>query len=339
MLNALKVKFLQYFENIILTKKNSILNPMIYLSSLLFRFGVHLRHFLYDTKILKEHSVKPTVVSIGSVFAGGSAKTPFSIFFLSHSLHKKVFAISRGYGVANKRSILSTVQEPKKASDIGDELFLIQQKLKIPVISGKNRLESARLAEGLGASMVVIDDGFQYRKLKKNLQILTLSSATLKKYAQFLPRGFLRDSLTRLKYADLIVVLSDDTDPTRVIRRYSDAPILRCKKIYSALLSIDDKKHPLIPTSCVAFCAIAFPKRFFDALRNLGFTVLKTAKLYDHEKASKEFLKKLWDEAKKLGATMIICTEKDMCKLDSVACENIPIFSLQMELSFNPFEW
>ena len=107
---------------------------------------------------------------------------------------------------------------------------------------------------------------YSTENLKKNIQIITLSSHVLTEYPFFLPKGFLRDSIKRLKVAHLIVVLIDGgKDITKLIRKYSRAPILFCKKKYTNLLFMNGEKKDLKKKmKCVAFSAIAHNCQFIE---------------------------------------------------------------------------
>ena len=165
-------------------------------------------------KILKSKKVDIFTISVGNIEVGGVGKTPF-VIFLANKIKKKIGVISRGYkSKREKRNtiISKDILDEKKflAEDIGDEPFLLSSRINGYLFVGRDKIKSAFLAKKMGLDIVILDDGFQSRYIKKDLEIVVLNGKNIFKKKYFLPRGFLRDSFKRLKDADFIVVNNID---------------------------------------------------------------------------------------------------------------------------------
>ena len=170
-------KLLLYGQTLIEKNRSWFLAPL----SVIYGALVSLRNLLYDRSLLKITKVKPVVVSIGNIIAGGTGKTPFVHLLTSAFPKRKVAILSRGYG------------------HIPDEAMLLAKKLpKIRVCVGKNRAELARQIDDV--DLILLDDGFQHRKLFRDIDVV-LTRETL---PRFLPWGFLRDHPKRLEAADFV---------------------------------------------------------------------------------------------------------------------------------------
>jgi tetraacyldisaccharide 4'-kinase len=248
--------------------------------SFLYAFGVWVRNLCYDKKWIRTIKVKPVVVSIGNIVAGGTGKTPFVHLLASAFSHKKVAILSRGYG------------------EIPDEAIWLARKLpKARVYIGKNRAE---MAQDIDADLIILDDGFQHRKLARDVEIVLEG----RKAVRYLPWGFLRDSPARLCKADEVFQSGIDYE-------------LKVEKIVSR----EGKEIDSIAGWKVAiFCGIANPDRFKKTVESLGAIVVEQVYFGDHEKA----------DLNRLPRTLpLICTEKDFVKLPP---NSLAIYYLEMKL-------
>lgn len=270
-------------------------NGFYCLAGLGFGLLVRLRNALYDKGLLKGKKCNAFVISIGSVVAGGTGKTPLTEFFAKQFQKSvKVAILSRGYrSLAEKRNVptvASLGQGPiTSAKECGDEPYLLAK--NVPgalVICGKNRFLSAQKAIELGAEVLILDDGMQHRSLERDIEIVT---KTDEEPRHFLPRGFLRDDPKRIKQADF--VFSKQSLSYQII-----------------------SSKPIEGEKVALFCGIAKPKQFVESIEGLKATIVSTCFLSDHETMSEKDLQKLAEEAFSLGARFLVCTEKDYVKLD-----------------------
>lgn len=244
--------------------------------SWLYACGVFCRNWLYDHKWLSISKVPSVVVSVGNIVAGGTGKTPFVHMLAKRFAHRKVAILSRGYG--------------------SDEPILLANRLpNVKVYVGKDRAALAKKAE---ADLLILDDGFQHRRLHRDFDIVLEGEKT-----HYLPWGFLRDSPKRLKSANAVFKIGD----------------LKLK-----VVRILDSKKQEIPSirgwKVAIFCGIANPKRFKKTVEDLGAEIIAEKIFGDHEPA---------DLAKLPKASALICTEKDFVKLPPT---DLPIYYLEVEM-------
>ena len=302
--------------------------------SYLYQIGVTARHFAYDNKLFKSSKIKIPVVSIGNIVAGGTGKTPLVRFLSEVLLHDlKVAILSRGYrSEVEKLNFVMKISSDGNPQKCGDEPFWLSQVLpKAAVWVGKNRLFSAFLAQEAGAQVIILDDGMQYRKLERDVEIVVMDGQELFGSGYFLPRGMLRDTPHRLKKAQLIVVnqAKDFDHVQKEIARYTQAPI-----VFVRMRSNVDFKGKKVGV----FCAIGRPERFIEAVRHCGSEVVATYLKIDHDPFS---IEELNDFAATSGAELLVCTEKDQVKLPQDFQCKLPIHAMQgkMEIVGGSDHW
>lgn len=254
-----------------------------------------MRNALYDRGIFKEKKCDAFVISIGSVVAGGTGKTPLTEFFAKEFQKRaKVAILSRGYrSLAEKTKTPTIVSKGSgplfSPQECGDEPYLLAE--NVPgaiVIAGKKRFDSASIAINLGAKVIILDDGMQHRALKRDVEIVAEGS---EKTDHFLPRGFLRDDPKRVLKADF--VFSNETVTFKM----------------TPSLPIENEK-------IAVFCAIARPKQFIAGLKELKAEVVDTLFLADHEEIEEKRLHHYATKARSFGAKYLVCTQKDHVKLN-----------------------
>jgi tetraacyldisaccharide 4'-kinase len=284
--------------------------------SVLYRAGVQLRHLAYDKKWLPSIKVEVPVISVGNIIAGGTGKTPL-VQLLAEQLQPfgAVAILSRGYRSTMERSGKVAKLRGELDPDLyGDEPCLLASKLKKAAVwVGKDRVLSARLAIDIGAEVLILDDGMQYRRLHRDLEIVMVRD---EKKSGFLPSGMYRDLPERLAKADLIVANGQVDEAW--LKGYSQAPIVGVKMVTGA--DLRGKKVGL-------FCAIAQPERFVKTVETAGGNIVDTWFKADHRGFSARQLRAFHE---KTGAELLVCTEKDAVKLP----ENlqIPILPIQADL-------
>jgi tetraacyldisaccharide 4'-kinase len=289
---------------------------MLWLLSLLYQAGVWLRDAAYRYRLITSKKVAAVVVSVGNIVAGGAGKTPL-VHLLVEELSKrhKVAILSRGYrSKAEKQGRPTLVEPAMKAEDIGDEPLWLARKLpQVQVWVGRDRIASATQAIQNGAEVIVLDDGFQYRKLHRDFDIVAVSGASPYSNGYFLPRGYLRDLPSRLSDATLLAVMEPQA---------MDLPGQQVVFARTLQAPLEGKKVAL-------FCAIASPEKFLQQVQEAGAHVAMTLIKPDHDPFSFEELAEL---ARQSRADCLVCTEKDFVKL-SPAPTSIPLIPIPLELS------
>ncbi len=302
--------------------------------SYLYRSGVVLRNEAYDTGLLKSHDAGLPVISVGNITAGGAGKTPF-VQLLVEELSKKfrVAILSRGYrSLVEKTGEVLQVTSKTDVSSCGDEPYWLAHSLpKAQVWVGKNRLKSAQSAKQQGADIIVMDDGMQHRQLKRDWEIVLVDGEDPLGKGFFLPRGLLRDSPSRLKKADTIVVVQPhcQQEIEEQLRPLTKAPVIFTKRVTD--ISLKGKK-------VAAFCAIGRPQQFLKSIREAGGEIVSSFFKPDHDPFYPEELQKFAEES---PADVLVCTEKDQVKLKIDFQCRLPIISLKsrLEISSNPAAW
>lgn len=308
--------------------------PVLHLLSYLYKSGVFLRNFAYDAKVFKAKKVAAPVISVGNIVAGGTGKTPF-VKMLADALSQlfKVAILSRGYLSKVERSKETVCIHADTAVEIcGDEPFWLARQLpQVSVWVGKNRCELAERSLQKGATVLLLDDGMQYRDLHRDIEIVVMDGEDLFGKGYFLPRGLLRDTPRRLKRADLIVI-NDAKCHTKVKEKllsYTQAPLL-----FVRMKLQTDLKGKKVGV----FCAIGKPQRFIHSLKEAGFDITATFFKQDHLPFSYDEIEKFAKESK---AEALVCTQKDYVKIPAQATFQLPLIPIaaEFEIVSGKDEW
>jgi len=323
----------------------------------------NIRNSLYERGVFKSHALGATVISIGNITVGGTGKTPM-VAFVAEILAEqgeKVCILTRGYGRENPRERV-LVSDGKKiladAKQSGDEPFELARKLlgKASVIADANRVAAAEWAkEKFKITAFVLDDAFQHRQAKRDLNIVLLDATNPFGNSKTLPFGILREPLENLKRADLIVItranLVDEeriTNYKLLITNYNpDCPILTAENKISNLTQLKEF-HAEAQSSQIkttndeqptankffSFCALGNPDNFFEQLRRENFNVISTKKFPDHHRYTQSDLEKIETEAKQTGAETMLTTAKDAVKLANLKFE-LPCLVVESRLVFD----
>jgi len=294
------------------------MNPL----SSIFGSIVALRNEFYDRQILNVRKLSRPVVSIGNISVGGSGKTPFAIS-LGKLLKERGVAfdvLSRGY---KRNSTEIVVVDPTGTPEqFGDEPLLITRRLKVPVIVGADRYQAGLFAEKQfpDTKLHLLDDGFQHRRLHRDFDIVMLPAADLED--TLLPVGRLREPLSALQRADALVLAPETQSPDPA------------STIWRARRKLSETK---LAQRLVAFCGIARPQQFFDALRQAGAELVDTAIFPDHHRYSRHDIDQLLQILAKTRAEGFATTEKDAINLGNLRLPDTKIMALELELE-NPEE-
>ena len=308
--------------------------------------STRLRRWMYSYGLINSERLPCKVISVGNVVVGGSGKTPAVITITKLLRHTdlKIAIASRGYksrskGIAIVFDDKSILLDPDKA---GDEPYLLAHNLTgIPVIIGKDRYKSGLIAiDKWGTDVLVLDDGFQYLKLKRDVDIITMDSTKPFGLDHLLPRGYLRESLSTLKKADAIILTKvDQCDNLDYIYERLDkispkVPIFESIHAPSSLIQMDTSENVRYDKfkgcNILAVSGIANPKSFAKTLNFLNPSRLEIMAFPDHHNYSQKDIKNIEQSAIKTKADIIIITEKDAPKLAKIKA--VPVLTLAIEL-------
>lgn len=292
--------------------------------------------------------LRQPVISIGALRVGGSGKTPLTAHLarLLLAMGERPAVLSRGYGRADAADGVVVVREAGRVvgrlSTAGDEPWMLAQSLDgVAVVVCPDRYLAGRLAETqLGATVHLLDDGFQHLPLQRGTDLVVVSPADLD--AAVLPAGPLRERLSTARYADALVVVGatgsqrktmvEQLGPPRwfAARRRLGAALVRAPRLKSGEIA------PGTPVFAVA--GIARPERFFDDIRDAGLAVHGTQAFRDHYRYAPRDAAHIVAAAQAAGAAVIVTTEKDGVRLEAMLPLALPVATMALALEVEPAE-
>ena len=317
------------------------------------------RNAMYDLGWFRSRKVPVPVVSVGNLTLGGTGKTPMVAYlvqwFLTHKIHPGI--ISRGYKKPSGHTA------PNALNDEGMELEI--RFPDVPHVQSPDRIAaSLSLLQKSPVDVIILDDGFQHRRIARNLDIVLIDSLEPFGHNRLFPRGTLRESLRSLSRADVVLIsradMLDDSRrreiQSRVRRLAPDALIEEIVHKPTSLIShfeenpqtdsalFSDMSTFMVRQTCsigwlsgkkiVAFSGIARPEAFFATLKKCGAEVLEFVRFSDHHDFSKRDIERLTEIAKLHAATAVLCTMKDIVKIRKRNLGSIPLWSVEIGLEF-----
>jgi tetraacyldisaccharide 4'-kinase len=285
-----------------------------------------LKRRLFQLGWLKQNRLESPVISVGSVSAGGAGKTPM-VLMLARILRHRGYAVrilTRGY----KRSsdMTSRVEPFDDAAWQGDEPVLLAQRSGVPVFVGADRYQAGVMAEHDEPSekLVVhlLDDGFQHRKLARDVDIVLLTQADVED--TLLPAGNLREPLSALAEADVVVLREEEAASLRsVVAGLSGQRAVPAIWVIRRSLSLGEGGDVALPTKPLAFCGIARPESFSTMLAAQGYEPTDTMTFPDHHAYGDGDIRRLIDRARQVEANGFVTTEKDAVKLTPILRDHL----------------
>ncbi len=258
------------------------------------------------------------VICVGNFIAGGAGKTPTAIAIarLLDERGEKPFVLMRGYG-GRLAGPVEVDPDRHRAADVGDEPLLMAHHAR--TVIARDRVAGARLARGLGASVVVMDDGLQNPSLMKHLKLAVVDGSSGVGNGLCLPAGPLRAPLAeQMGETDAIVVIGPGDAGERVaaLARAQKKPVLTAivKPADAAIAQLRGRK-------VVALSGIGRPEKFTATLRGAGATVIAEQAHGDHHAYRETDVATALAAARQHGA-LLATTEKDWTKLAPLWPEN-----------------
>jgi len=292
--------------------------------------AVTLRNAVYDYVPGRVHRVDRPVISVGNITVGGSGKTPMAAWIAQRLIARGLqpALLLRGYKGVPVASNSASSQTPDAWRSESDEAMVLKRLCPTAaVIIDPDRVAGARRAISGGAQAVVLDDGFQHRRIGRDLDIVLIDATRPFGYGHLLPRGLLRESTRSLRRASLIVLTrSDEIDESSrtllmsTLRRVSGGkPVAAARHRFAGFVDLQGRPVPDAEPSAmraVVFAGIANFESFRKGLEKSGVKVLASYQYPDHHAYSKDEIEALPVVAAELEANVVITTEKDAVKLE-----------------------
>lgn len=298
--------------------------------------AIVVRNRAYDRKWLAVERCEATVVSIGNLTTGGTGKTPL-VRYVARFLRDRdvrVALISRGYGASD--------------GGLNDEAMELAATLPdVPHLQNPDRVVSARIAvDELESQLVLMDDGFQHRRLHRDIDILVIDATCPFGYGRLLPRGLLREPIAGVRRACAAVLTRSDavdeaarTSIRERINRYNPS-IIWAESVHrpTGLLRWPGNRLPLeaiLGRSVAMLCGIGNPDAFAATIQQCGATVSRRIELADHAAYDQETISKIRQSILEWGDTIthIVCTHKDLVKIQTDTIAGKPLVALQIEIA------
>lgn len=248
------------------------------------------------------------VISIGNFTAGGAGKTP-TVLAIAKRLEERgerPFILTRGYG-GREKGPLSVDPSRHGAADIGDEALMMAQHHM--VVAARDRAAGAELAEAMGASCLILDDGLQNPALEKDVSIAVIDGGFGFGNGMIMPAGPMRGPV--LSAASLLSgILLVSEDRTNALSQVPSTIPVHGARIVPDAASVEAVRGKRV----LAFCGIGRPQKFYDSLREAGAMLVASRDFPDHHAFSDAQAQALLAEAVALDA-MLVTTEKDSMRL------------------------
>jgi tetraacyldisaccharide 4'-kinase len=335
-----------FWRNSISGKRNgpgaALLRGALRLAEVPYALAMSWRNRRYDRGRAVIHRAVVPVVSVGNITMGGTGKTPMVQWIARwHRNHNvRVSIISRGY----------------RAEEGGrnDEARELEHKLPdVPHLQNPDRAAAAKIAvEELETQLIVLDDGFQHRRLARDLDIVLLDALEPFGYEHVFPRGTLREPMAGLRRADVVILSRadaiDQSQREDIMHRVQAlAPQSVWAEVRHAAMgllsasgtgeaggtqqvSLDSLKGH----SVAAFCGLGNPAGFQHTIQSCGYNLAGFREFPDHHAYSRADMEALAAWADSVGAEALLCTHKDLVKIGLDRLGRLPLWAIRVEIDF-----
>ncbi len=324
-----------WFRDLVSGKTKGVAAPCaragLSVASVGYRFAVALRNGLFDLGLKPAHHSTVPVISIGNITTGGTGKTPL-VALVCHLLlqaDQQPGIVSRGYrsvdGNANDEKLVLNILCPEAPHEQNPDRVAAARFLTSLLDSaGRNRVNA-----------IVMDDGFQHRRLHRDLNIVLIDATNPFGYGHLLPRGLLREPLSSLKRADVVIITRSDLTNEFALAKIEDVVIAAAPKLADRILRVvfqptslrrrDGSRIQLreaAATNVHLMAGIGNPEAFHTTAVRAGMHVTGTSWFPDHHHYSDTDLDQVQRQAGAANGALVVTTLKDLVKLP-VHCENV----------------
>ena len=342
----------------------ALVRGLLYSFSKVFEAGVKTRRFLYNFRILRDRTLGVQVIAIGNLTVGGTGKTPVVEKFARElrDQGRNVAILSRGYRskptplharLLSKLLLRDDTTPPRVVSDgksllldsemAGDEPYMLASNLKdVVVLVDKDRVKSGRYAiEKFGCDTLLLDDGFQYWKLRGRRQDIVLVDCQQPFGTErLLPRGTLREPPSHLARASTIFITKSDGNTAELRRRIaqhnSSAGIIECVHHPLYLEDVFTGQRFGLDTlqgrKVASLSGIAQPESFEQSLVRLGAELVYAKRFADHHRFTQQEVLNAINRSKKRQAELIVTTQKDAVRFPKIDRRDLPVYFMHVEI-------
>jgi len=304
---------------------------LLWPASVFYGYLTRLRVRLYSKGIFKQKRLNRPVISIGNLTVGGTGKTPMVMWLAERFLAegKRVAILSRGY---------------KGDGATSDEIELMKLRLQERALFGvgSNRYQQGLRLEPNGVDVFLLDDGFQHLPLHRDVNILLMDASQPLNRESLLPAGSLREPITAMQRADLLVITRSEISPATeaAIARLQKYPVFSAATRLLGFRRLGAHMHTYAVAEIgagpfYAFCGIGNPGAFFQDLKNWNLPVVKSCEFPDHHRYDERDARELEAVAHDAGAKAFLTTEKDAQNLSGVQFREIPVFIAVIDLDIS----
>jgi tetraacyldisaccharide 4'-kinase len=326
--------------------------PLRWLAAFLsqgFAWGVGVRNNLYDLGVRRTLRLDAPVISVGNLAVGGTGKTPLVMTICRHLLAAgvKPAVVSRGYMRTDEHKVVVVGDGHRilvPPTEAGDEPWMMARGLKgAPVVVGADRYQAALMARMRfpEVRVVVLDDGFQHRRLGRDLDLVVLDAAQPAGTGRIFPRGNLREPIAGLRRASALILTGPGpaADLNETLGFDVEAPVFRSRIVASGLFRFDDgtsvELTELDGRPVLALAGLGRPDRFAETMTRLGADVVVRRFFPDHHFYSAAELAEVADQARAQGLT-VVTTTKDASRLVGVLPAGTEVWVLEAEARVEP---
>lgn len=291
---------------------------------------IGLRRLFYRAGLLRRHRAGVPVIVVGNITAGGTGKTPVTIW-LARELRERGFipgVVSRGYG-GSRSGTSMRVDAASDPQEVGDEPVLIARRTDCPVVVDANRARAAQMLVAAGVNVIIADDGLQHYGLDRSYEICVIDGARGLGNRKLLPAGPLRETIDRLCEVDQVVVngqLDGDGSELTAVEQNALEFRLAASEVSRLNGSLTRPIGAFSGTTVHAVAAIGNPSRFFTMLRSHGMQVIEHA-FRDHARLRQGDLD-FGDDFD------VLMTEKDAVKINRAMPDKY--WAVPVDLQFDP---
>jgi len=310
------------------------LDPLL---DLLYAQAVRSRRRWFERHPQARRRLQQPVISVGNLSLGGTGKTPLVLQIARHLAERgeRPAILSRGYARRDHRDGVVVVSDGRRMlADVvsaGDEPLMLARSVPEAIVAAcEDRYLAGALAERrLGATVHVLDDGFQHVQLARDIDILMTRAGEIPG-GRVLPFGTLREPADAASRADVVVVVDANLADAR-----AEAWTLGVSQAAAARRVLNVTEHPDGPV--VAVAGIAHPTDFFAMLADAGFRLARTISFADHHSYAQRDVARIADATRAAGTALVVTTEKDRVRLEPLS--PLPFTCVAIPMSLEIDEW